>query len=255
MINTNIVKYVLAASMRDKVVLSLVVAICLIVSMSFFVGSSSVIEQQQFSLIYMASGLRLFVMLGLSLFVVFFIRRSDEGRDLEFLLSRPITRPVFILSHSFAFITLCLFFTCVVGAVLFVSGRGMWTDGYGLWMLGFFMELCIIVTSAFFFSMVLKNAVSGLLSVFAFYALSRMIGQMLGIAQGYIIQGNLDFVNELMKIIALFIPRLDLLVQSNWLIYDVSSDSIGGLYIVFQGIVFTAILTVATVLDLKRKEF
>ena len=95
-----LVKYVLTGAIRDRLVVAMVIALILSSSLAIFLGSSAVIEKDQFSIVFAAAGLRFISILGLVLFVVFFIRRSFEAKDIEFMLSRPIGRLVFIFSHA-----------------------------------------------------------------------------------------------------------------------------------------------------------
>ncbi|HBR68524.1 MAG TPA: hypothetical protein DEA55_04015, partial [Rhodospirillaceae bacterium] len=67
---------VLTAAVRDKLVISLLVLLALGASMAVFMGSSAVIEQDRFAVVFASGGLRLASVLGLVLFVVFFVRRS-----------------------------------------------------------------------------------------------------------------------------------------------------------------------------------
>ena len=106
-----LIQYVLKAAIRDRMVVAMIAAMILGCSLSVFLGSSAVTEQDQFSLAFASAGLRFTGMIGIVLFIVFFIRRSIDSRDLEFLLSRPVGRIQFLLSYAAAFSLIALIVT------------------------------------------------------------------------------------------------------------------------------------------------
>lgn len=252
----NLTFYVLTAAVRDKLFLSFFLLIAVGVSLSIFMGSSAVTEQDQFSLVFAASGLRIASVFGIILFVVFFIRRSFETRDVEYLLTRPISRLNYILSHAVSFIIIALCFTVLTGLCLVVLGQqsGI-NDAYILWTFSFFAELIIVANTAFFFSMVLSSAVASVLITGAFYLLARLMGQILGIVERFDYGGAFSFMENIMTLVSTVIPRLDLMGQSAWLLYGAEESVIGYGFILMQALVFTCLVLSAAMIDLKRKQF
>lgn len=250
-----LLKHVLLASIRDKLILAVIAAAIVVSALAIFVGSTAVIEKNQFVLVFMASGLRFLMGIGLILFTIFYTRRSIESKDLDFLLSRPITRASYVWSHLFALWIIALVFALT--AMLFLIGFGFayFSEAYFLWVLSFFFELALVSAASFFFAMVLNSAVTATLSTLAFYALSRMIGQILGIALDPYTLGNHEFLSQLVKTLSLFVPRLDLFTQSTWLTYGEEQFSYLFVIICLQGIVYSVLFAIATIIDLKQKEF
>jgi uncharacterized membrane protein len=85
-LSLSLVRYVLTAALRDKVVWGVVAISLLAVCLSLFTANSAIIEKTQFAIVFMAGSLRLLTLFGLLLFVVFFIRRSFDARDVEFFV-------------------------------------------------------------------------------------------------------------------------------------------------------------------------
>lgn len=251
---TQLCHYALMAALRDKIILSFLVLAGLGISLSIFLGSAAIIEQEQFSIVYAASGLRFVGVLGLSLFVVFYIRRAFEDKDIEFLLSRPVSRPVFILAHSLAFSLIALIMAVIVCACVFLTVPQEITQGHMLWGFSILMEFIIIVNASIFFAMVLPSATMASMAVLAFYALSRMMGQLLGIAAEMTYSSMFQAMGQIMDIISVFIPRLDLMGQTSWLIYGVQDD-VGFLLILLQGVLCSVVLVLASMIDLVRRQF
>lgn len=70
-INTALIKYVIKAAIRDRLVLSFLALVIVTSFLSIFIGGNAVIEARQFTLVFASGGLRLASVAGLVLFTVF----------------------------------------------------------------------------------------------------------------------------------------------------------------------------------------
>lgn len=256
MLSFPLVRYVLTAALRDRLVIALVLAILVGSSLSVFLGTSAIIEDAQFSLVFASGGLRFVGVMGLILFVVFYVRRSFDARDVEFLLSRPITRTGFIFSHALALSILAVAIGLAVGlGVLMIYPKILGQGGYGLWLVSITVEFIIMANASFFFAMVLSSAAASALAVFGLYILARLMGQLLGIAEAS--QGTPFFeaLDGIMYGVSMVVPRLDLLGQTTWLIYPDMPRDIGFGFVLIQGAVYSALLICAALIDLKKRQF
>lgn len=257
MLSPALVKYVLTAALRDRLLLSSVAVIILGICLSLFLASSAVIEQNQFALVYMGSGLRVLTLAGLVLFVVFFIRRSFDARDIEYLLSRPVSRISLILSNAAAFSLLAIgagvFLTLILGGMAW-RGSGE-VSGVLLWSAGITGEFIIMVNVALFFAMVLSSPVTAGMAALGFYILARMMGELLGITVNppFHFAGDQTLMT-VMKVVSVAVPRLDLMAQTSWLVYGT-----GGLsdyfFIICQALAFLILILTASLIDLVRRQF
>lgn len=254
MISTTLVRYVLTAALRDKLIAAYSVMLILGVSLSLFISSSAVIEQDQFALVFSAGGLRILLILTLSLFVVFHMRRSFDAKDVDFLLSRPLGRIPFILSHSAAFSLLALLLGGLTSLLLWAIMPHHFGAGHILWALSITAEAIIIVNAALFFSMVITSAVAAVMAVTALYVLGRMMGQILGIIEAG--TSNAFRVLEIiMQAISTLIPRLDLMGQTAWLLYDVETAQTELVFVFAQTAVFVFLIITASLIDLLKRQF
>lgn len=256
MFSSTLIKYILTAALRDRLVLSVLAILILGTFLSLFSASSAVIEQNKFAIVYMAGSLRVLGLLGLTLFIIFFIRRSFDARDIEYLLSRPVSRRSLVFSNAAAFSILALAAGLLLSLILGLSAHKTGNyEGIFLWGLGVTAEYIIVANVALFFSMVLTSPVTAGMAVVGFYALSRTIGQLLGITQshGFTFPG-LDVLNLGMKVISQIIPRLDLMTQTSWLVYGNASLSDFS-FICLQAFVFCGLVLTATLIDLIRRQF
>lgn len=255
MLSIPLIKYVLMAALRDRLVLSLMVLVVVGAALSLSLGSAALIEYDQFSLVFAAGGLRFAGVVGLVLFVVFYMRRSFDNKDVEFLLSRPIGRGAFIVSHAVAFSVLAAALALAVVLALVMMAPLAVGSGHMLWGFSIAVEFILIANAALFFSMVLTSASGAALAVFGLYVLARLMGQLLGIAA---VGGGILGVPVLrvgMDMVSMVIPRFDLLAQTSWLIYPDVPASVGYGFIAMQGVLYGALLVVAAVIDLRRRQF
>jgi ABC-type transport system involved in multi-copper enzyme maturation permease subunit len=247
-------RYILMAAKRDRFFLSVIGLLILTICLSVFFGSSVVTEQDRFARTFAAFGFRLFGVVALVLFTVSYIRRSFENRDIDYLLSRPISRIRFVLTHAAGFSFLAFLAALLLGGATVVLESGNIGEGVLLWWLSIAAEFIIMANVAMFFSFVVGSTTACMAASFAFYLLSRLMGEILGILQKGSDGPVMTLLAKLMELISIFIPRLDLLGQTKWILYGVPPEiSIG--FILAQGGVFVSLIVCATILDLHRRQF
>lgn len=248
------VRYVLTAAVRDRLIITLLIIIALGAALSIFLGTAAYVEKSQFVLVFAAGALRMLSVLGLVLFCVFFIRRSFDNKDVDYLLSRPVSRVSFIVSHAFAFSVIAVLLALSSSIAVYMTSPMTFGEGHILWGVSLMFELMIMANAALFFSMVLPSASTSAMAVFGMYILSRTIGILIGImASGLAASPLMKGAAATMKFISLIIPRLDLLSQTSWLLYGPGNVTL--LFICAQGLIFSALLMTAALVDLVRRQF
>lgn len=250
----SLMKYILSAALRDRLVIVFIVISIIGVSLSLFLGSSAITEKEQFAVVFASNALRFGSVMALILFVVFYIRKSFDARDVEYMLSRPISRLQYLLAHSFVFCMLSFSFAALATLIILLLPNPGHIDGSLLWGMSLFIELVIISNVALFFSFVLSSSVVATLSVLSFYVLSRMIGGILSVISAEPQQGLMIGMEKLMLIISMVIPRLDLMGQSSWLVFGLDGN-VSWSFILLQGTTFYGLILSATFIDFKRKQF
>ncbi len=273
MISKSLVKYVLTAALRDKLMITLALMIAMGAAVAVFMGSASVTEGDSFALVFGAGGLRFLGVTGLVLFCCFYIRRSFENKEVEFLLSRPISRLSFLLSHAAAFSVLAFCVALAITLTVAVIGRPDLT-GLTVWGASLAAEFAVMGVAALFFSMVLSSAAGSALATLGLYALGRMVGAVLGLLDRAPENGFFAVLGSMMKLISIGVPRLDMMGQTTWLVYGVAgagnvkflpdasayahwmAEHLGlAGFIGLQGIIFTALLLAAAAHDFMRRQF
>ena len=273
MLSRPLVLYVLTAALRDRLLGTLLLMIGAGAGLGIFLGSAAVTEQESFSTVFGAGGLRFLGIMGVTLFVCFYMRRAFDSKEVEFMLSRPISRLSYLFSHAFAFILLSSAIAVSIALVLLLTGKPHPT-GLMIWGASVIGEYAVISVAALFFSIVLSSAAGSALATLGLYALSRMIGILLGITHQA--PENLLFavLNNIVELVSVVIPRLDLMGQTSWLVYGVEgagglalrggasniavmmSDTLGvGGFVAVQSVIFIALLLLASAFDFMRREF
>lgn len=247
-------RYIIMAAARDRFFLSLLGILVIVICLSMFFGSSALTEQTQFARTFAAFGFRFFGVVSLVFFIVGYVRRCFENRDIEYLLSRPMGRISFILTHAAAFSFLAFLTAFVLGGMTILFETGSLQSGAFLWWVSLAAEFVIMANVAMFFSFVITSWTACMLIVFAFYLLSRLIGEIIGILSKTGGEGMIVVLAKTMELISIFIPRLDLMGQTKWLLYGMPPEiSLG--FVLAQGGIFTALIIGATCLDMHKRQF
>lgn len=248
-------RYILLTAIRDWLFIALFIAMLFALGISSFLGTTALSEQQQMVISYSAGATRIILLIGLIVFVCFHVRRAFENREVELILSRPISRYTFVFSYwlGFAVLSLMIIIPMVLAIQIFTK-----TNFYGMlyWSFSIIMEAFIVVAFSLFISLILRSAVGSVLASFAFYFICRMMGFFL------VMIGNMYsnitelrwYMSKALYFISIFIPRFDLYGQSKWLIYGAAGD--GNLWVfILQSLIFIPFLLLMAFSDFRRKQF
>lgn len=249
-----LVAYIMATALRDRLFLAFLLLTTLAAAIGVFIGGTAVVEKHELSVVYVATATRLILVMGLVLFVCFHLRRAFESREVEMMLSRPISRANFVFAHVISFVVLALVAVVIATVVVGLVAR---PEPVALlrWSTSLWLECTIMVLTAMFFALALPSAVANVLACIGFYVLARMIGLLTGIAEATSEDAVLlHFAGRVMEAISIVIPRLDLFGQTSWLVYGVGGE-ISFAVIALQGLVYAPLIVAAAVFDMERWQF
>ncbi len=251
-----ILKYILITAVRDWLFIGILFSIFCLVALSLFLGSTALSEQSAMQLVFLSSSTRLLLVVGLILFICFHIRRSFDNREIEFIISRPISRTSFLFTYFISFSLLSfLLLLPLLFTIYFIFSPQI--EGFALWSTSLYLELIIISCFAILASLILKSAVLSVLGCFAFYLVSRIMGFAISTI---IIPSNLQNINFnvsleiFLKFLSSLLPRLDQFAQSKWLIYNDFSTEVIPL-ILIQSAIYVALIFIMSVFDFNKKQF
>ena len=91
------IRYVLLTAMRDRLFLGLLAGVLAAAYISGVLGSTAMLEPEQMTLSFTASSARVILMVGIIVFIGFHMRNAFDAREIDVLLSRPISRTSLVL--------------------------------------------------------------------------------------------------------------------------------------------------------------
>ncbi len=251
----SILKYILLAGIRDRLYIGLFITLAASFSLSIFLGSTSFVEAQQTTAAYIAGSSRAILAIGMILFVCLSVARAFENKEVEFIISKSISREQFILSYIAGFfLAAFLIFIPLVIAILVVTQANKF--GLLIWSASLLSELMIVISFALLASLILKNSFSAIMASFGFYMISRLMGVFvlaINLPQD-ISQAKTQSLGFGLKLLSALFPRLDLFTQSEWLSYGISNGS--NLKIIFiQALIYIPLMIFMAFHDFKKKQF
>jgi hypothetical protein len=255
MVSRSILIYTLKAAFRDYMIRVILCSFLIILALSSFFGSSAISESLAFTAVYAASSMRLVASIGIMLFIAFYFQRAYASKDIDFILSRPVGRAQFVISSFFSFILIAFLLAFVTVSCLSVLTWFNMHQSLLLWGIGLFAEIALVAAITMFFSIMLNSPLTSFASSFGFYVLSRMSGAIFGTIDADQAAFPFSILGKVMEVISIILPRLDLIVKSEWIVYGTSDYISSVLYALVTVFCFSIFILFACIIDLKRKEF
>lgn len=249
------IRYILITALRDFLFLGLMLAVVFAVSISATLGNTALVEKEAMALVFSGASARFILMFGLIVFVSFHIRQAFDQKEIDVLISRPLSRFHIMLAYwlGFSFVAFLLVLATVVVLSFLPIGH---LEGFAYWSVSLLLESWLVVAIALFASFTLSSAVTSVLASMGIYVAGRMMAFFVAtsaqpVFDNYIVNNVLGLIIDFADLI---LPRLDLFTQSEWLVYGVTrmEDATIGLLGV---LIYIPLLIAAATLDFKRKEF
>ncbi len=250
---TNI-RYILITALRDWLFVGLLLGILVATAISATLGSTAFIEEKEMTLTFASASARLILMTGLIIFVCFHIRNAFDTKEIDVILSRPISRSNLVISYwlGFSFVGLLLTLP-VVGIIAFIGVLNL--TGFIGWSVSIVLEMGLVVALALFSAFTMRSAVTAVLGCMGFYVLSRMMAFFVFTSNsGMFNDQKFIWLKWLLQAISTLLPRLDFFAKSDWLVYGFVSAQDWQVYVA-QVFIFIPLLLAATMIDFRRKQF
>ncbi len=247
-------RYILITALRDWLFVGLSGAILAAMAIAHFLGGTAVAEQWQMTAAYMAGSVRAIITGGMIVFVCFHVRRMFENREVEVILTRPISRTSFVIAYWLGFAVVSFCFALPIAAAMRIV-LPIRTADIAYWAFSLQLEMLLLIAFALFVSLILRTAVVSVIISFAFYAISRMMGFFL-----YLFEtppspsAFFAYTENALQLISYIMPRLDLYAKSAWLIYGTESD-MHMLLCVAQSAIYIPLVLAMAICDFRRKQF
>ena len=252
-----LLKFFALSVKRDRLLISLFLLIFISSAFSIFFGGNAIAEQTQMIVAYIASSSRIIINLGMIVFIITHITRLFYNKEIDFVLSKPISRKSIICAYTLGISLLSLLIALIPTALLIAFGSLI--QNTFVWFISFTFEIVITTTFAFLTSLFFRSQVSAILASFTFYIGARMMGFFYMSARYDYIYTGIDSLSKwlpqkIMYITSVVLPRFDLYTQTNWLLYEIKSyENIK--FIAVQAVMYIIILHFAAFYDIEKKEF
>ena len=249
-----IAHYTLLEAARNKLlrVALFILAIGLVAAL--FLKQVAITETREFQLTFLAALYRLAAVFVLAAFVIVSQVREANDKVMELMLARDLPRSSYLFGKLLGYLGVAL-----VLAFIFALPQAFFADlpRASLWGFSLFLELAIVAALSLFCVLTLNQVVASLGAVLGCYALSRSMAalQLIGTTQAADGGGALNHIADYaLSGIAFFLPRLDLFTHTGWLLRrDAYVPDVP--WLIVQCIVYTTLLSLAALFDLRRKNF
>lgn len=250
------IRYILLTASRDLLFLGLLLGVVIAVGLSMVLGSTAMLEKEAMTLSFASAAARLMLVVGITVFICFHLRQAFEHKEIDVLLSRPLSRAQIMLAYWMGF-SCVAFFLVLASATIISLLPAFNVQGYFAWAGTLLLESFLVVALALFASFTLRSAVASVMVTLGFYVLGRMMAFFLLTLNNPSMIINVEisqFTKGLLTGISMIIPRLDLFAQSDWLVYGLQHPQDLQLALM-QVVVYIPLLLSAATIDFLRKEF
>jgi len=249
-----IARYTLLEALRNRLFWLGLILVAAGLVLTQFLQQVALTESNQIQTALLAAVLRVGAVFMLAGFVITSMVREFNDKVMELILSRPLERSSYFFGKlaGYASIALALALIASLPLALFAPARQV-----TLWGLSLACELLIVTSFALFCVLSLTQVMSALAAVAGFYLLSRSVSALQIMAANPLSEvqslGH-QLVNFIIDAIAFFLPGLDRMTQTGWLIYGAptSAEILG---VLAQTAVYVLLLCGAALFDLQRKNF
>jgi ABC-type transport system involved in multi-copper enzyme maturation permease subunit len=249
---TIIAGYTFLEGLRNRVFgLSAVGLVCLF-GLTEFVGDLAITESSQIHALFIGSGMRLFTVATVALFVITSMTREMNDKAFELILSLPVARSTYYFGKLLGYYALAFIMILLTGALLSVFvGLGQ----ASVWALSLFCELGLVIAVSLLCLFTFSNVTVSFIVVMTFYFLARSIHAIQLISSSPILEFKTfsqEFMRFLVNAIAFLLPDLYDFTRSDWLVYGIQGH---GLYhVLLQTAIYLPLLVAAGLFDLYRKD-
>jgi ABC-type transport system involved in multi-copper enzyme maturation permease subunit len=257
----SVIHYALLTAMRDYLFVGLIAAFFIASLVSYFLGGTALVEQSEMITSYVAGSNRVILIAGMIIFISVQIKRLFDTKEIDVIITRPISRITFLLSYIIAF-AIIAFILCLVAMIMLIIFTKSFNLSLAIWGISLFVEAIMVICFTLVASLILKSATSAILLASAFYCMSRMVGFFITMVKDTVQISDVStlelfakwFGEIIIKTTSIFFPRLDLFTKTSWLIYGSSVEE-HFILIIMQAAIYIPLLIMLAIIDFSRKQF
>ena len=249
-----IAHYTLLEAMRTRFPVVVLVAVIVLLLVSFFVEALAVTESARFQASVYAAGIRLGGVFIAGLYVLASIAREFDDKGIDILLALDLPRAHYVLGRLSGFLVLAIVVAMVTSLPL------LWLAPWPAviqWAVSFAFELAIVVALALFCMLTFSQIVPAAGFIVAFYLFARSI-TAIRLMSAHPLSGGDSLSHQVMgwmvEALAVVTPAFDQWTETAWLVNEQASWAT--LFsIAWQSGIYLLLLAAAAMFDLYRKNF
>ncbi len=249
-------RFMFLTAIRDRLFPAIIVLILAMIGITMALSETAMLEEHFMHLAMSAGIARIILNIGIALFVCFHIRSMYDTREIDVMLSRPVSRPALVAGFwaGFALVALAMVAALTV-CLAVISPHSIFS--LIVWSGTLLLESWIVISIGLFASLTNKSAVTSVMVCFTLYVLGRLMAFFVATANARM-SFEEPWLNNTMKYIIEFVsilmPRLDMFAHTEWLIYGMPSLATLA-FPVIQCIIFVPFVLSLAVIDFNRKQF
>jgi len=247
-----IARYTFLEGLRNRVFGLTAVGLVCLFGLTEFVGELAIVESRQIQALLIGSGMRIFTVVTIALFVITSMTREMHDKGFELILSLPLGRSTYYFGKLLGYCALALLILLLTSALLSVFAGIASTS---LWTLSLLCELGLVIAVSLLCLVTFSNVTVAFIVVMAFYFLSRSIHAIQLISASPILESrsfSQEFMSFLVNAVAFVLPDLYGFTRSEWLVYGLGQGTF--LHVLAQTAIYLPLLIAAGLFDLYRKD-
>ena len=249
---TTIAGYTFLEGLRNRIFWLFAVGLVCLFGLTEFVGDLAIIESSQIHALFIGSGMRLFTVATVALFVITSMTREMNDKAFELILSLPVARSTYYFGKLLGYFALAFIMVLLTGALLSIF---VGTTDVSLWGLSLFCELGIVIAVSLLSLFTFINVTVSFIVVMAFYFLARSIHAIQLISSSPILEFRTfaqKFMDFMVNALAYFLPDLYDFTRSDWLVHGIQGHVM--YHVLLQTAIYLPLLVAAGLFDLYRKD-
>ena len=247
---TTLAHYTILESLRNKMSIIAVFFFFFSFLMAEFIGALVLGEAEVFQSTLVAAMMRLVAVIMLSLFVIGVCLREKQEKQMEIILALPIHRYEYFFGKISGFFVIAFFLSLLFSVPVWAYSN---YQSALIWGASLFCELMITTTIAFFLIFTFQYLVPAFIAFLGFYLAARMMNTLQFLAANPLdtFSKSDHFMKAFIQGLNFILPNLDPFCQSQWL---TQTPNFSILALIFsETFIFVALLTMASLIDLYRK--
>jgi len=240
-------------AVRNRLLWLVAVVIVIAFGLAQFLNQVAITESGEIQTALLAAPLRLAAVFITAVFVITSMVRELNDKVTELLLALPAPRSSYFFGKfsGYAAFALILALLSAAPLALFADSAGL-----ALWTVSLLCELLIVTAMSLFCVLSFAQVVPAFAAVAGFYLLSRSMAAMQIIAGASLQAPTLTdrIVSRVVDSIALVLPALDGMTQTNWLLGPAPGANALASTLA-QTAIYLVLICAAALFDLYRKNF